>query len=277
MNRGAGRRIVFRDDDERTLFVDLLAELDGRFGVEVHAYCLMGNHDHLLVRSRDGDVSTAMKWLGAAFTLGVNSRRGVDGAIFRGRFHSVLIGAEAHLTWLFRYINANPVELGWQQRLAEYPWSGLATSLGERNDQPWLRADHVPAHFGADPRRIEQFVESAREVETACEVDSGSPGADASETEVAAAVDVARRPGPDVATTAQARTAHTLVATAAGLVPNEISTIAHLHHSSQLQYLQRAGVQQDRDPVVAALVQRTRSVLSVCHLASDTIWQPSAV
>ncbi|MEP1124353.1 MAG: transposase [Ilumatobacter sp.] len=266
MNRGAGRRIVFRDDDERAVFVDLLAELDARFGVEVHAYCLMGNHYHLLVRSRDGDVSAAMKWLGAAFTLGVNSRRGVDGAIFRGRFHSVLIRAEAHLTWFFRYINANPVDLGWQRRLAEYPWSGLATSLGERHDQPWLRADHVLARFGSDRRRLERFVESAREI------DSGCPDVVvASDVEVAAAVDLARRPGPEVASTAQARTAHTLVATAAGLTLDEISTIAHLPRPSRLQYLERARIHHDLDPVVAALVQRTRSVLAVCQMVSDTV------
>ncbi len=272
MNRGAGRRIVFRDDQERSLFVDLLSELDDRFGVEVHAFCLMGNHYHLLVRSRDGNVSDAMKWLGSAFTLEVNSRRGVDGAIFRGRFHSLLVESDAHLTWLFRYINANPIELGWGRRFADYPWSGLATSLGERNDQPWLRTDHVLAHFGADPRRLENFVESARE--------DGAGSAVtiiASDAEVAGAVDVARRPGPDVASAAQARTAHTLVAGSVGLVPNEISTIAHLRHPSQVQYLQRAGVQHDRDPVVAALVQRTRSVLSVCHPVSDTVWKPSGV
>jgi REP element-mobilizing transposase RayT len=131
MNRCAGRRVVFRNDSERELFLRLVADLEARFGAEVHCFCLLDNHYHPLIRSRNGRVSEAMGWLGSRFTRRVNAERGVDGAVFRGLFTSVLAERDAHLDWLFRYINANPLDLGWRRQLVAYPWSGLATTLGQ--------------------------------------------------------------------------------------------------------------------------------------------------
>jgi hypothetical protein len=75
MNRGAGRRTVFKSVAERRLLVDLLGELTVRFELEAHAYCLMGTHCHLVVRSRGGRLSEGMKWVGSVFTREVNEIR----------------------------------------------------------------------------------------------------------------------------------------------------------------------------------------------------------
>lgn len=152
MHRGSGRRQVFRDDDERVLFVSLVSELDDRFGVEVHAYCLMGNHFHLMVRSSRGELSEAMQWLLSRFTRVVNGRRGVDGAIFRGRFHSVNVVAEIHRHVLVPYILSNPVDLGWRDDLSGYPWSSLAATLEPDRFADvtfWLHTDLTRAWFGS--------------------------------------------------------------------------------------------------------------------------------
>ena len=49
MARGNERRAVFRDDQDRQRFLQTLAEMVERFGVRVHAYCLMasGNWGHI--------------------------------------------------------------------------------------------------------------------------------------------------------------------------------------------------------------------------------------
>lgn len=161
MHRGAGRRLVFRDGAERQLFMSLVSELDERFGVEVHAYCLMGNHFHLMVRSAHGELSAAMQWLLSKFTRSVNGRRGVDGAIFRGRFHSVSVASERHRHVLAPYILANPVDLGWQDDLAAYPWSSLgATIEPERfpDVASWLHTDLMRGWFGS-PRELNTAVQ----------------------------------------------------------------------------------------------------------------------
>lgn len=159
MNRGAGRRVVFADSSERRYFLVLLSELEERFGLEVHAYCLMGTHYHLLVRSRDGRLSEAMKHLSASYTRRVNHHRNVDGPIFRGRFHSVPVLEDAHLQILCRYIHRNPLDLVPDSRLVRYPWSSLPALLGLRPRPAWLHCGTVLDWFGGDPQRLARFVQ----------------------------------------------------------------------------------------------------------------------
>lgn len=257
MNRGAGRRIVFRDDGERQLFVDLLAQLDDRFGVEVHAFCLMGNHYHAVLRSGSGRLSEAMAWLGARFTLTVNSDRDVDGAIFRGRFHSVLVERDEHLDWLHRYVNSNPAELGWSAPFAEYPWSGLATTLGRRADQAWLRTDYYRSRFDVGGLRLESAVEDARMPERAVLL----PASLITTDEVIGAVALASGPGPYVNTAAQQRTAHAVIAHRHDLA--DPPAVASLERASAKAYLRRCRAAVGTDDELAGLIRRVESILAL--------------
>ncbi len=183
MHRGSGRRLVFRDDDERVLFVSLVSELDERFGVEVHAYCLMGNHFHLMVRSSKGELSEAMQWLLSRFTRAVNGRRGVDGAIFRGRFHSVNVVVEIHRHVLVPYILSNPADLGWGDDLAGYPWSSLAATLEPdrfADVTSWLHTDLTRAWFGSSGELSAAIQQ--RMVPAAAQVDAIRPSVDVGPT-----------------------------------------------------------------------------------------------
>lgn len=259
MNRGAGRRATFRVDLERRAFVCLLSEFDSRFGVEVHGYCLMTNHFHLLLRSRSGRLSEAMAWLGSRFTRSVNDERGVDGAIFRGRFHSVRVEREAHLDWLFRYINANPLDLGWSQPLADYPWSGLAVSLDRRGGRrgDWLRTDHVRERFGGDLAALESFVELAR-------LDASGPSSIAGirEDDARRAVSTARAPGPDVHSEPDCRAATTVISLAAGIPLDVLSTVHDLDARSARRFVRRADRRCSSGGPAAVLVERAMSILA---------------
>jgi REP element-mobilizing transposase RayT len=79
MNRGIGRQAVFRSDDDRQIFYDCLAAAMPRYGVEIHAWCLLDNHFHLLLKSASGRLSDAMRFLGGRFTQRINYRDGRDG------------------------------------------------------------------------------------------------------------------------------------------------------------------------------------------------------
>jgi putative transposase len=135
-------------------------QLDRRHGVEVHAYCLMGNHYHLLVRSTQGQLSPAMQRLGAMFTRRVNGRAGADGPVFRGRFHSVRLDRNEHLLELVRYIHRNPLDIGWERPLVDYRWSSHAAHAGLRTAPPWLHTDVVRELLGGSPTAYRQFVEA---------------------------------------------------------------------------------------------------------------------
>lgn len=182
-NRGARRQQVFIDDCDREDFVALLRELDRRFGVEVHLYCLVGNHFHLVVRSRDGRVSDAMKFLSQRFTRHSNDRHGFDGAIFRGRFNNVIVTDDDHHRWLFGYVNGkNARDSGWRGPIDRYPWSSLANyveAFASTVPDRWLHTSFYAGLFANDVTRMLDFVnDGAQEVSSNATVGSRTQTAD---------------------------------------------------------------------------------------------------
>lgn len=61
MNRGAGKKVIFHSLEHYKIFVGLLGEIHHRYQVQIHAYCLMPNHYHLLVSTPLTNLSQAMK------------------------------------------------------------------------------------------------------------------------------------------------------------------------------------------------------------------------
>ena len=112
MSRGIERRVIFLDDSFHFHFLDLLGEMTERFGVEVHAYVLMGNHYHLILRTPEANASRAMQWLNVSFSAWSNAKRQRVGHVFQGRFRSTLIDGDG--AWLLKasaYLHLNPVRV----------------------------------------------------------------------------------------------------------------------------------------------------------------------
>ena len=138
LSRGNERREIFIGDYDRQLFLDTLGEISDRFEVDICAYVLMGNHYHLLLRTRQSNLSKAMQWLGVTYTNRFNPRHGRSGHLFQGRFKSMLVQNDAYLLQLSYYIHRNPLRAGLVKRLAAYRWSSyLAYAYGKR-PPPWL-------------------------------------------------------------------------------------------------------------------------------------------
>lgn len=139
--RGNERREIFRDDRDRERFVTLLGELGRRYGLEVHAYVLMGNHYHLLLRMQEEKgLSAGMHFLGVSYSVWFNRRHRRVGHLFQGRFKAIVVDFEQWGVELSRYIHLNPVRtqrygLGKRQRAAGRQGMGEAASkevVGER-------------------------------------------------------------------------------------------------------------------------------------------------
>ena len=148
MNRGAGRAAILASDADKQLFLDCLAEGTQRYAVEIHAYCLMSTHYHLLVRSTGSQLSATMRFVSGKFTRIKNTRDDRDGPLFRGRFTSVAIENDAQLIQASRYIHLNPVEAGLSSRASEWRWSSVAAYLGQADRQQWLKTDLIHDMFG---------------------------------------------------------------------------------------------------------------------------------
>jgi REP element-mobilizing transposase RayT len=104
MNRGACRNPIFHDDTQRVLFLKLLEEISVTHQVEIHAYCLMTNHYHLLIHTPNGNLSEAMHHLSSAYTVRYNKIQNAYGPLFRGRYKSILVDSENYLIHLSRYL-----------------------------------------------------------------------------------------------------------------------------------------------------------------------------
>ncbi|MBC8330004.1 MAG: transposase [Planctomycetes bacterium] len=144
MNRGQAGRPVFETGSDCHDFLARAASLAIAGSWEVHAYCLLTNHFHLLVRSRDGQLPRHMAWLQCGFVRAFNRRRDRDGALFRGRYVSKPIGGQDETYWraVIRYIDHNPVAAGLSLRASEYPW-GSAFHYARPAGPSWLTRSRV--------------------------------------------------------------------------------------------------------------------------------------
>jgi REP element-mobilizing transposase RayT len=157
-NRGVAQRDVFFSDNDRVEFGQQLGLMHQRFNVEIHAYCLMSNHYHLLLHCPDSNLSTAMKGLASNYTRHVNDRVGRDGPLFAGRFKSRLVLSHNYIAGLARYIHRNALDLPGVSAVDGYRWSSHRSYLGARAEPPWLFTNHVLGYFGANRQSFHQFV-----------------------------------------------------------------------------------------------------------------------
>src|SRR6056297_903317 len=153
MNRGVDRSIVYPHDRDRVTFEKLMGRLADELGIEIHAYCLMGNHYPLLVHFPRGGLSTFMQQLSSSYTRIVNERLGRDGPLFRGRFHSVVVQSELQIAHAAAYIHRNPIDLVPESVLDAYRWSSFGVYLGRRSAPTWFTRSTVDALLPRDVHR----------------------------------------------------------------------------------------------------------------------------
>lgn len=161
MNRGAGRRPIFRSDAYRMWFLSLLGEIRKVYGVEVHAYCLMGNHYHLLVHTPQSPLSAAMRYLNSVYTQRFNRAVRTDGPLFRGRYKAILVEADSYLAQVSRYIHLNPVTAKIVKKAEDYRWSSYPAYIDKVKGPEWLHFRPTLGLFGLRDvvKSYKEFVE----------------------------------------------------------------------------------------------------------------------
>lgn len=156
-SRGDRREPICLDDDDRRAFLDVLAQCCGRLDASALAYCLMGNHYHLVLTTRRPNLSALMRHLNGVYTQNFNRRHGKVRHVFRGRSKSVLVDREAYFLELCRYVELNPVRAGMVHVPQDWPWSSFLAHAGLATCPPWL--DGVAAQaamLGHGPETVAQ-------------------------------------------------------------------------------------------------------------------------
>jgi len=149
MNRGADHATTFHDKDDYYAFISLFLQLHRRYRFEIHAYCIMPNHYHILINTPLPNLSTGMRHLNGLYTQYYNKKYKKDGALFRGRYKAILIDAESYLLRVSRYIHLNPVKSRLVKHPGEYYWSSYRFYSQHNGMQPdWLYTSEILLRFG---------------------------------------------------------------------------------------------------------------------------------
>lgn len=146
-SRGDGREDIFLEEGDRTRFLEVLSEVCHRFNWAVHAYCLMGNHYHLVIETRDDTLAKGMRQLNGLYTQRFNREHGRVGHVFQGRYKAVLVQKDSYLLELARYVVLNPVRAGMVRSAKEWRWSSYRAMVGQAPVPPWLTTDWVLSAF----------------------------------------------------------------------------------------------------------------------------------
>ena len=126
MLRGADRRIIFSDNEDCSRFVETLRRVKLDSGFRMFAYCLMGNHVHLLIKEEREPVDMIFRRLGASYVYYYNWKYQLHGHLFQDRYRSEPVENDAYFLDVLRYICQNPVKAGLSQSPFEYDWLGCS-------------------------------------------------------------------------------------------------------------------------------------------------------
>lgn len=149
--RGDRREPIYQTDADRRLHLALMAQALRRFDGQLLAYCLMGNHFHLVLQTRQANLSRLMRHVNGTYTQAYNRRHGLVGHLFQGRFKAILVDRDAYLLALCRYVERNPVAAGWVPAAGDWPWSSYRAHVGLDVAPDWLEVDALLGQFSGRP------------------------------------------------------------------------------------------------------------------------------
>ncbi len=147
-SRGNARSDIYLSDEDREMFLEVLAHVVDRFGWECHAYCLMTNHYHLMIETPQANLSRGMRQLNGMYTQRFNRAHRRSGHVFQGRFKSIVVDKDAYLLELSRYIVRNPVAAGMVAEVSDWKWSSFNATTGRESAPAFLQVDWLLSQFG---------------------------------------------------------------------------------------------------------------------------------
>lgn len=153
--RGDRRKLIFIDEADRQIWLDVLSLVCKRFNFVIYAYCQMGNHYHIMLETVEGNLAQGMRQLNSLYSQEFNRRHKLVGHVLQGRYKSILVQKESYLLQLSRYVVLNPVRAGLVAMPGDWPWSSYNATMGRCLAPDWQSVDWLLSQFGdvPDPAR----------------------------------------------------------------------------------------------------------------------------
>ncbi len=131
--RGNRKENIFYSSRDRSVFLDKMNETFQKYSFICYAYCLMGNHYHLFVKTPRANIMGGMHYLNASYSNWFKAKHGIVGVIFQGRYKSILVDEDNYALELSAYIHLNPLRAGMVKSIEEYEWSSILDYIGARD------------------------------------------------------------------------------------------------------------------------------------------------
>lgn len=130
--RGINRQSIFEDQEDYEKFMETIKHYKEISRYEIYAYCLMGNHVHLLLKTGEEPLEQIMRRICGSYVYWYNWKYKRIGNLFQDRFKSEAVENDEYLITVQRYIHQNPLKAGLVSKIEEYKWS----SYREYVDKP---------------------------------------------------------------------------------------------------------------------------------------------
>jgi len=148
-SRGNARQNTFLGDADRMTFLEILSQAVNRFNWLCHAYCLMGNHYHLLVETVDPTLARGMRHLNGVYTQAFNRHHHCSGHLLQGRYKAILVEKDSYLLELARYVVLNPVRARMVRSCKDWRWSSYRATAGLESAAPFLTTEWILSQFAS--------------------------------------------------------------------------------------------------------------------------------
>ena len=131
MLRGIDRQRIFEDQEDCEYFLNILRECRVCSNFQLYAFCLMGNHVHLLLKIQDEGLETVFKRIGGRYVYYYNAKYQRVGPLFQGRFKSEPVEEDTYFITVLRYIHQNPVKAGLCKKVEDYAYSSFCEYMSK--------------------------------------------------------------------------------------------------------------------------------------------------
>lgn len=123
MLRGVNGQQIFEEQEDSDKFLQVLRDCKAISGFKLFAYCLMGNHIHILVKPEKESLEQIFKRIGSRYVYWYNWKYHRTGHLFQDRYKSEPVDDESYFLTVLRYIHQNPIKANLCEKIAEYQYS----------------------------------------------------------------------------------------------------------------------------------------------------------
>lgn len=178
MNRGNRRSDIFKDEEDFQVYLTILKQTMEKYTYTLYSYCLMTNHLHMQIETKDIEIWTIMRYINLAYTKYFNNKYNFIGHLFQGRYRAEIIESDSYNLQTSRYIHLNPVKASMVERPIEYKWSSYGVYMGQVKSDI-VNEQKILSYFKDNSRELyREYVESKlinleidREIEEKMEVE----------------------------------------------------------------------------------------------------------